>query len=64
MKVKEFIEKLEKVPQDVDVVLIGYTWYKDECNRDNTRMYEGTVETVEYDDRDNKVCVYGEDDEE
>lgn len=64
MKVEELIDNLKKVPQDVDVILIGYTWYEDDCHRQETRMYEGAVEQIEYDSRDNKVFIYGEDNEE
>ena len=64
MKVKEFIEELKKVPQDVEVILIGYTWYEDDCHRHETRLYEGNIEQIEYDSYDNKVFIYGEDNEE
>ena len=38
MKVEELIDKLRKLPQDVDVILIGYTLYEDDC-----QLYEGSV---------------------
>lgn len=64
MKVEELIDKLKNVPQDVDVILKGDTWYYDDCHRHETRLYEGNVEQIEYDSYDNKVYIYGEDNEE
>lgn len=63
MKVEELIDKLKKVPQDVDVILVGYTWYEDDCHIQETSIYEGAVEQIEYDRLDNKVFIYGEDSE-
>lgn len=61
MTVKELIDKLKEVPQDVNVILDGYTWYVDDCNRDDTRFYEGAVEEIEYDKSSNVVIIHGED---
>lgn len=61
MKVKELIDKLKEFPQDVDVSLNGYTWYEDDCRRQETCLYEGAVEELEYDKLLNMVIIHGED---
>ena len=61
MTVKELIDKLKEFPQDVNVSLDGYTWYEDDCHRQETRLYEGAIEELEYDKSSNMVIIHGED---
>ena len=61
MTVKELIKKLESLPQEMNVLVSGDSWYNID-NNDECFHYEGNIEEIVIDNITDNIIIFGQDD--